>query len=128
MPTETSAASTSLTDRDAIVLQLDKPIEFVGQDTLKELVVRPYTGFDLLKAGMPFATKFDKQGGATIVVDLPSIRLLLAEMAQVPATMIDKLSAYDLNLAIEALKSFFYVPTRAMSSTPTSPPENGRTT
>ncbi len=107
-----------------VTLKLDKAIEFPGQETMTELVVKPYTGKDLLECGMPFATKFDK-GAATIVVDVKACRELLARMAAVPAAMIDRLGAYDFNLAVEALRSFFFVPSRAMSSSDTSPSESG---
>lgn len=114
--TANTAANTATTLRDPITFDLDQPIDFPGQDRLTSLTIKSYTGKDLIECGMPFTSTRDSKGVQVETVHPKNCALLIARMACVPVTMIERMAAVDFVTGIEAMKIFFYYTSQKSSS------------
>lgn len=86
---------------DDVAVELEDPIEAHG-DTISVLRFRRPTPRDLKKCGYPF--KFGEDGNTFVT---GPVNALIAELAGIPPSSVDKLSLADWNECGMALMGFF---------------------
>jgi hypothetical protein len=86
-------------------IQLKKPVTAFGE-TFTQINFREPKGLDIAECGLPIkvsGSSFDKGG----VVDTMAVRNLIAKLGNVPAEMVDQLSAADFSAAMGVVLGFF---------------------
>ncbi|MBR0677948.1 phage tail assembly protein [Roseomonas alkaliterrae] len=84
-------------------IPLSTPIEAHGE-TLSEITLREPTGRDLRLCGLPYRIAMET-GEATI--DAPAMAKMIAALAAIPPSAVDRLSAEDWQAAMGAVLGFF---------------------
>jgi len=102
-----------------VKLTLSTPIRAHGDDNLLELSFRPPTGKDVRVLGLPYALGQDGQGKSTVGVDTGVVARYIVELAQIPLSSVDQMSARDLSRAVGVVMGFFGDP-EDLASPPSS--------
>jgi hypothetical protein len=84
------------------VVRLSKPIEAHG-NTLSELKLREPTGRDLRTCGVPYRLGADE----SMQIEASVMHRMIAQLAQVPPSAVDQLSASDWQEAATVVLGFF---------------------
>lgn len=87
----------------SLTLPLARPVEAHGE-TVAALTLREPTGKDLRQCGLPYRISMET-GEATI--DAPAMAKMIAALAAVPPSTVDRLSAEDWQAAMAAVLGFF---------------------
>ena len=106
LPKADTIAETPLVE--TVTIELSKPVQYPGHDTMERITIKSFTGKDLVECGMPFRAERQKDGSVVEHTIPSACALLLARMALVPPSMVMQMSAYDFNNAASCLKIFFY--------------------
>lgn len=96
-------------DTDSIVHDLAKPVQAHGED-VSSLKLRLPTGGDMIRIGNPVL--FDataENPAATIRFDMPILAKMIAHLAKVPTSTVDKLEPADI-IGIGWKLSGFFLP------------------
>ena len=109
---------------DGFRLDLHNPVNSEGALT-GHLEFRAPTGRDFLEAGFPYKVEVDylRPGVTTQVFDTRAIRLLLSRMAVVAPAVIDQLTPFDYNRAVQVIPYFLAAPAPKATSTSPSMPD-----
>lgn len=90
----------------SVKIILTKPITAHGE-TLNELELREPTAKELRKSGAPFIVIERDNGNAATEFQLENAANLISELAAIPPTSVDTMSAPDFLRAVGALMRFF---------------------
>jgi hypothetical protein len=91
-----------VSNSDPVMVPLSAPIEAHGE-TLHALAIRQPTGADLRVMGMPFTMTAD--GG--VQMDGKGMHKAIAQLAAIPPSSVDRMSAGDFMAAATAVLGFF---------------------
>lgn len=99
-------------------LKLSVPLRAIDRE-FTELTLRPPTGADLVKSGMPF-----RYVGDSVVVEPKPMSILIGQLAGVPLSSVEAMPALDFLGGCAAVMDFLS-PSAPTSSTDTSRSDTG---
>jgi hypothetical protein len=99
---------------NSVKITLTKPIQAHGQE-VKELTLRPPTGGDIRRCGMPYRLVSKTDGGNATEFDTDVVAKYVVALAGVPAPSVDALTPTDFQSCINEVMNFF------MPSVPDAP-------